>query len=201
MLSKENLISIIAVIIIITVIAILLMIETNKEAKEYEQPSVIEKTNALPIKITPNISNTSQKTWKFKTELENATRFTDTELHKLSAEKNFIIKQMVGSEYKIVKIGCNSDSMGILFGCNDIVIMETVNNITELRQGDIIDFKFNETTKAIHRIIEINYTTGQIRTKGDNNPVPDPNNVTMSMGIKKCIGILYTGNYTLKVIS
>lgn len=68
-----------------------------------------------------------------------------------------------------ITIGCASNSMGLLAGCNDKAIVEQYNQKEKLQEGQIYIFQYNTTTTAIHRFIKCmddNCTTALF--KGDN---------------------------------
>lgn len=91
-------------------------------------------------------------------------------------------------------ITCNSNSMSPTFTCKDKLIVIKVNNINELKIGDIIWYK---TPRAkdynvkyfVHRISNI--SNNIISTRADNIIFDKEENITFNQVKFKVIGILY----------
>lgn len=196
-LSKENVLLIATIGNIILVFGILILIKLGYPINHYIPELTSDNITELNNNELQDKEDQLKDKYKFELDLENMTQFTNKEILKI---RNQFIKKYSNNEYQISRVGCSTNSMGIIFNCDDITIERPIHNISELKLGDIISFN-NSQRYVIHRIIDINYTSGNIKTKGDNNHNPDPYNITMDMEISKCVGILYTGNYTLKVVT
>lgn len=72
-----------------------------------------------------------------------------------------------------------SESMEPTFNKNDLVVVQKVSP-SSLKKGDIITFE-NEGRVISHRILEISNLKNEItiQTKGDNNDIPDPYQLTV----------------------
>lgn len=65
-----------------------------------------------------------------------------------------------------------SDSMVPEFTKNDLVIGESVKDVSSLQVGDVITYKYGKML-VTHRIIDIDKQNNMIQTKGDANKTPD----------------------------
>lgn len=74
----------------------------------------------------------------------------------------------------IVPVSCNSDSMGLVIGCKDRLLTQTIEVGDNLRNGSIYIFKspYQEGELATHRLVDFNETHALF--KGDNNAIADP---------------------------
>jgi signal peptidase len=105
-------------------------------------------------------------------------------------------------------LAVESESMEPTLYRGDLVIVRAVDPTT-LQVGDIVIYNsssVNSTSDVpiVHRIIEITNLSGSLyfRTKGDNNPGPDPGNRAESDILAKVIGsVRYLGFITLLLIS
>jgi signal peptidase len=70
-----------------------------------------------------------------------------------------------------------SRSMEPTIHVNDLIVIRGI-NILDVKVGDIIVFKspINPNMYIVHRVVDIIKKNGEIflKTKGDNNPLPDP---------------------------
>jgi len=71
-----------------------------------------------------------------------------------------------------VKVSCGSDSMGLTFGCGDLLYYRDVKKNEELMPGDIYIYRKDNDTKVVHRLIEcVDIDCNLTVFKGDNNAV------------------------------
>jgi len=71
-----------------------------------------------------------------------------------------------------VKVGCGSDSMGLTFGCDDLLYYRDVKRNEELTPGDIYIYRKDNESKVVHRLIEcVDVDCELMVFKGDNNAV------------------------------
>ena len=71
-----------------------------------------------------------------------------------------------------VRVQCGSDSMGLTFGCNDLLYYTEVKKDEELVPGDIYIYRKDDDSKVVHRLIEcIDIDCNLTVFKGDNNAV------------------------------
>jgi hypothetical protein len=68
-------------------------------------------------------------------------------------------------------VKCGSDSMGLIFGCDNKVTGEYVNEGDGLVLGDIYVYQ-DDTEPVIHRLVYIN-NDGSLIMKGDNNYIAE----------------------------
>jgi len=81
---------------------------------------------------------------------------------------NVELAKMDGS----VRVQCGSDSMGLTFGCNDLLYYTEVKKDEELVPGDIYIYRKDDDSKVVHRLIEcIDIDCNLTVFKGDNNAV------------------------------
>ena len=70
------------------------------------------------------------------------------------------------------KVKCGSDSMGLTFGCSDILYYRDVGKNEELIPGDIYIYRKDDGGKVVHRLIEcVDIDCNLTVFKGDNNAV------------------------------
>ncbi len=84
------------------------------------------------------------------------------------------IKSVMGTDVPLAVV--ESGSMKPTLNVGDIIIVRGINP-SELKVGDIIVYqRANSDIMIVHRIIQIIQSGDSllIRTKGDNNPAPDP---------------------------
>ena len=71
-----------------------------------------------------------------------------------------------------VKVECGSDSMGLTFGCNDLLYYRDVGKNEKLVPGDIYIYRKDDDNKVVHRLIEcVDIDCNLTVFKGDNNAV------------------------------
>lgn len=92
-----------------------------------------------------------------------------------------------------------SGSMEPTFQTGSVIAIKPVNNPTNLKKGDIITFKKDQSIIVTHRILEVISNNGSTlyRTKGDNNDDPDVNAVQSQNVIGRYTGftIPYLGYF------
>jgi len=71
-----------------------------------------------------------------------------------------------------IKVECGSDSMGLTFGCNDLLYYRDVKKGEILVPGDIYIYRKDDDNKVVHRLIECVDIDCELTVfKGDNNAV------------------------------
>jgi len=91
----------------------------------------------------------------------------------------------------------DSSSMMPTFGVGDLVLWVRVDNMAELKEGDIIVYKHPTRPyldNIAHRIIEVEVVDGgyRFRTKGDNLSAPDQHSVPEANVYGLVIGVIYS---------
>ena len=81
---------------------------------------------------------------------------------------NVELTKMDGS----VRVQCGSDSMGLTFGCGDLLYYRDVERGGELVPGEIYVYRKDDGSKAVHRLVEcVDIDCNLCVFKGDNNAV------------------------------
>ena len=81
---------------------------------------------------------------------------------------NVELAKMDGS----VRVQCGSDSMGLTFGCGDLLYYTDVKKDEELVPGNIYIYRKEDGGKVVHRLIECVDVDCELTVfKGDNNAV------------------------------
>ena len=71
-----------------------------------------------------------------------------------------------------IKVSCGSDSMGLTFGCGDLLYYRDVKRDEELLPGEIYVYRKDDETKVVHRLVEcVDVDCELMVFKGDNNAV------------------------------
>ena len=93
----------------------------------------------------------------------------------------FAIKGIVNIDFErvsmtkydgVTKITCGSDSMGLTFGCGDLLYYRNVKKDEELVPGEIYIYRKDDGNKVVHRLVEcIDIDCELMVFKGDNNAV------------------------------
>jgi len=90
----------------------------------------------------------------------------------------------------VIKVQCGSDSMGLTFGCDDLLYYRDVKKNEELVLGDIYIYIKEDGGKTVHRLIEcVDIDCNLTVFKGDNNAVGEL--VNKSNVIRKIEGVRY----------
>ena len=72
----------------------------------------------------------------------------------------------------VIKVQCGSDSMGLTFGCGDLLYYRDVKKNEELVPGDIYIYRKDDGNKTVHRLVEcVDIDCNLTVFKGDNNAV------------------------------
>ncbi|MHC0037572.1 signal peptidase I SipW [Pseudoneobacillus sp. C159] len=97
--------------------------------------------------------------------------------------------ELFGYQFKTVLSG----SMEPTFKTGSLILVERVENVKELKEGDVITFKQDENNVVTHRIVEVMDQGGSVlyRTKGDNNEEADMNPVLDQNVVAKYSGITF----------
>ena len=95
-----------------------------------------------------------------------------------SGEKNNGVSTLFG----FIPLTVESDSMMPTFAKDDLIIVQEIDDIKSLQEGDVITFWTlidGQRVKNTHRITEVVNVNGHISftTKGDNNDIEDSLNV------------------------
>jgi len=89
-----------------------------------------------------------------------------------------------------VRIKCGSDSMGLTFGCGDLLYYRNVKKDEELIPGDIYIYRKDNDDNIVHRLIEcVDIDCNLTVFKGDNNAVGEF--VNKSQIIRKVESVRY----------
>ena len=89
-----------------------------------------------------------------------------------------------------IKVACGSDSMGLTFGCEDLLYYRDIKNNEELTLGDIYVYRKDNGDNVVHRLIEcVDIDCELMVFKGDNNAVGEL--VEKQQVIKKVESVRY----------
>jgi len=68
-----------------------------------------------------------------------------------------------------IRVKCGSDSMGLTFGCGDLLYYRDIKKNEKLTPGDIYIYRKDNDTKVVHRLIEcVDIDCNLTVFKGDN---------------------------------